>query len=110
MTERMPLGFDFNKQFKSQNFRGNILLMFQTLLFFQASPKSANPALLVAFLGLFLSIKQTLQTPEAIMTTAECRQLSPLEVQEGNSKSEPKKLREIQIDQYGQTKGCYRGF
>ena len=37
MTERMPLGFDFNKQFKSQNLQGNILLMLQTLLFFYAS-------------------------------------------------------------------------
>ena len=37
LTERMPLGFDFNKQFKSQNFQGNILLMLQTLLFFYAS-------------------------------------------------------------------------
>ena len=38
------------------------------------------------------------------------RQLSPLEVGEDNSKLEPKKLRKIQIHQYGQTKGCYRGF
>ena len=38
------------------------------------------------------------------------RQLSPLEVGEDNSKSEPKKLGKIQIDQYGQTKSCYRGF
>ena len=37
------------------------------------------------------------------------RQLSPLEVGEDNSKLEPKKLRKIQIYQYGQTKGCYRG-
>ena len=36
------------------------------------------------------------------MTTAECR--------EDNSKFEPKKLRKIQIHQYGQTKGCYMGF
>ena len=42
----------------------------------------------------------------AIMTTAEF----PLEVGEGNSKFKHKKLRKIQIDQYGQTKGCYRGF
>ena len=38
------------------------------------------------------------------------RQLSPLEVGEDNSKFEPQKLRKIQIHQYGQTKGCYRGF
>ena len=38
------------------------------------------------------------------------RQLSPLEVGEDNSKFEPKKLRKVEIHQYGQTKGCYRGF
>ena len=37
-------------------------------------------------------------------------QLSPLEVGEDNSKFEPKTLRKIQIHQYGQTKGSYRGF
>ena len=37
MTERMPLGFDFNKQFKGQNPLGNILIMLQTDLFFYAS-------------------------------------------------------------------------
>ena len=37
-------------------------------------------------------------------------QLSPLEVGEDNSNIEPKKLRKIQIHQYGQRKGCYRGF
>ena len=42
----------------------------------------------------------------AIMTTAEF----PLEVGEVNSKFKHKKLRKIQIDQYSQTKGCYRGF
>ena len=35
------------------------------------------------------------------------RQLSPLEVGEDNSYLEPKKLRKIQIHQYGQTKGWY---
>ena len=38
------------------------------------------------------------------------RQLSPLEVGEDSSKFEPKKLRKNQVHQYGQTKGCYRGF
>ena len=37
-------------------------------------------------------------------------QLSPLQVGEDNSKLETKKLRKIQIYQYGQTKGCFRGF
>ena len=37
LTERMPLGSDFNKQFKSQSFQGNILLMLQTVLFSYAS-------------------------------------------------------------------------
>ena len=46
---------------------------------------------------------------------ANCRvpgtwQLSPLGVGEDNSKLEPNKLRKIQIHQYSQTKGCYRGF
>ena len=41
-----------------------------------------------------------------IMTTAEF----PLEVGEDNWKFKHKKLRKIQIDQYGQTKACYRGF
>ena len=41
------------------------------------------------------------------MTTT--RQLSPLEVGKDNSKLEPKKLRKMQIHQYSQTKGCYRG-
>ena len=40
------------------------------------------------------------------------RQLSSLEVGlgEDNSNLEPKKLRKIQIHQYDQTKGRYRGF
>ena len=53
------------------------------------------------------------QTGAIIMTTAECLELGscpPLEVVEDNSKIEPQKFRKIQIDQYGQTKGCYRGF
>ena len=37
-------------------------------------------------------------------------QLSPLEIGEDNSKFEPKKLRKIQVHQYGQTKGCSMGF
>ena len=47
------------------------------------------------------------------MTTAECQELGscrPLELGEENSKFEPKKLGKIQIQQYGQTKGCDRGF
>ena len=60
MTERIPLGFDFNKQFKSQDLQGNILLMLQTVLFFCTSTQLAE--LFVAFLGLFLSIKQKQQT------------------------------------------------
>ena len=62
MTERTPLGFDFNKQFKSQNLQDNILLMLQTVLFFYSNTLLANLELLVAFLGLFLSIKQKQQT------------------------------------------------
>ena len=58
----MPLDFYLNKKFKSQNIQGNILLMLQRVLFFYASTKPANPELLVAVLGLTLSIKQTLQT------------------------------------------------
>ena len=60
-------------------------------------------------------MKQAENWPQtgAIMTTAECLELSscpPLEGVEDNSKIEPQKFRKIQIDQYGQTKGCYRGF
>ena len=58
----MPLDFYLNKKFKIQNIQGNILLMLQTVLFFYASTKPANPELIVAVLGLTLSIKQTLQT------------------------------------------------
>ena len=48
----------------------------------------------------------------AIMTTAECRKpaVVTIEAGEDNSKFEPKKLRKVQIHQYGQTKDCYRGF
>ena len=38
------------------------------------------------------------------------RQLSPLDVGEDNSNLETKKLRKNQVHQYGQTKGCYKGF
>ena len=38
------------------------------------------------------------------------RQLSPHEVGEDNSKFEQKKLRKVQIHQYGQTEGWYRTF
>ena len=38
------------------------------------------------------------------------RQLSPFEVGEDNSKFESEKQKILQIRQYGQTKGCYRGF
>ena len=38
------------------------------------------------------------------------QQLSSLEAGEDNLKLEQKKLRKIQIHQYGQTKGCYKGF
>ena len=57
MTETMPLGFKFNKQFKSQYLQGNILLKLQTALFFYANTQLANTDVLVAFLDLFLSIK-----------------------------------------------------
>ena len=62
MTETMPLGFKFNKQFKSQYLQGNILLMLQTALFFYANTQLANTDVLVAFLDLFLSIKHKQQT------------------------------------------------
>ena len=44
MTETMPLGFDFNKQFKSHYLQSNILLMLQAVLFFYAGTQLANPA------------------------------------------------------------------
>ena len=50
--------------------------------------------------------KKRTHMTRAIMTTAKF----PLEVGEGNSKFKYKKIRKIQIDQYGQIKGCYRVF
>ena len=41
--------------------------------------------------------------PGAIMTTAKCQK--PLKVGEDNSKFEPKRLRKIQVYQYGRTRG-----
>ena len=38
------------------------------------------------------------------------RQLSPFKVGEDDSNWEQKNLRKNQLDQYGQTTGCYKGF
>ena len=55
--------------------------------------------------------KKRTHMTRGIMTTAKFPlELPSPEVGEGNSKFKYKKIRKIQIHQYGQIKGCYRVF
>ena len=67
----MPLGFDFNKQFKSHYLQSNILLMLQAVLFFYAGTQLTNPEVLVAF-SKPISIQQTQTTNFLLLLQTGC--------------------------------------